>query len=68
MIGFGRPAMATVRDETRMPGDHCTRGSGYAPDRLVKADFPAKLYFEFHHFCLHLAVSEFAVASSLWLE
>jgi hypothetical protein len=25
-------------------------GSGYAPDRLVKAGFPARLYFEFHHF------------------
>jgi hypothetical protein len=50
LIGFGRPAMATVRDETRMPGDHGTRGSGYAPDRLVKAGFRAKLYFEFHHF------------------
>ena len=39
-----------MRDETRMPGDHCTRGSGYAPDRLVKTGFRAKLYFEFHHF------------------
>ena len=42
--------MATVRDETRMPGDRCPRGSDYAPDRLVKAGFPAKLHFEFHHF------------------
>jgi len=50
LIGFGRPAMATVRNKTRMPGDRCTRGSGYAPDRRVKAGFPAKLYFEFHHF------------------
>ena len=50
MIGFSRPAMATVRDETRMPGGRCTRGSGYEPDRLAKTGFPAKLYFEFHHF------------------
>jgi hypothetical protein len=50
LIGFSRPAMATVRDETRMPGDRCIRGSGYAPDRLVKAGFRAKLYVEFHIF------------------
>jgi hypothetical protein len=50
LIGFSRPAMATVRDETRMPGGRCPRGSGYEPDRLVKTGFPAKLYFEFHHF------------------
>ena len=25
MIGFGRPAIANVRDETRMPGDRCAR-------------------------------------------
>ena len=51
MIGFSRPAMATVRDETRMPGDCCIRDSGYAPDRPVKEGFRAKLYFEFH--CFH---------------
>jgi hypothetical protein len=50
LIGFGRPVMAAVRDETRMPGDHCPRGLGQAPDRLVKAGFPAKLYFKFHHY------------------
>jgi hypothetical protein len=50
LIGFGRPAMVTVRDETRMPGDRCTRGLGYALDRLVKAGFQAKPYLEFHHF------------------
>ena len=50
MVGFGRPAMAAVRDDIRIPGDHCTRGSGPAPDGLAKADFPVKLYFEFHHF------------------
>jgi len=60
--------MATVRDKTRMPGDRCTPGPGDVPDRLVKAGFPAKLDFEFHHFRFPLAVSEFALASSLWLE
>ena len=25
MIGFGRPAIANARNETRMPGDHCAR-------------------------------------------
>jgi hypothetical protein len=50
LIGCGRPAIASVRDETWMPGDHCTRGSDYAPDWLVKAGFLARLYFEFYHF------------------
>jgi len=50
LIGCGRPAIASVRGATWMPGDHCNRGSGGAPDRLVKAGFRAKLYFEFHHF------------------
>jgi hypothetical protein len=26
VIGFGRPAMANARNESRLPGDHCTRG------------------------------------------
>jgi hypothetical protein len=25
LIGFDRPAIANARNETRMPGDHCTR-------------------------------------------
>jgi hypothetical protein len=36
-----------------MLGERCTRGSGDAPDRLVKAGFRAKLYFEFRHFRFH---------------
>jgi hypothetical protein len=50
LIGLGRPVMVTVRDETRVPGERCTRGPGYAPDRLVKKDFRDRLYLEFHHF------------------
>jgi len=50
LIGFGRPVMVTVRAETRVPGERCTRGPGFAPDRLVKKGFRDRLYLEFHHF------------------
>jgi hypothetical protein len=50
LIGCGRPAIASVRDATWMPGDYGNRGSGGAPDRLVKTGFRAKQYFELHHF------------------
>jgi hypothetical protein len=50
LIGFDRPAITNARNETRMTGDHCTRGSGCAPDWLAKAGFLTRLYFKFHHF------------------
>jgi hypothetical protein len=53
LIGFGRPVMAGVRNETRMPWRLLPPGSGYAPDRLVKAGFRVKLYFEFYHIRFH---------------
>jgi hypothetical protein len=46
--------MAAVRDETRMTGDHGTRGSGCAMDRLDKKDFRDRLYPEFHDFRFHI--------------
>jgi hypothetical protein len=42
--------IANARNKTRVPNDQLHPGSGYAPDRLVKPGFPAKLYFEFFHF------------------
>jgi hypothetical protein len=50
LIGFDRPAMAAVRDEPRISGNHGIRRSGCAMDRLVKKDFRDGLYLEFHDF------------------
>ncbi len=42
LIGWGGPAIASVRDATWMPGDQCHWSSGGAPDRLVITGFRAK--------------------------
>ena len=54
LIGFGRPAMAGVRNGTRVAWRPLNPGPGDAPDRLVKTGFPVKLCCKFFHFRFHL--------------